>query len=208
MRRQLAALGTATLVATAVLAAFTTYRIWDQGGRDEARAVDAIVVLGAAQYDGRPSRIYQARLDHAIDLFEAGVAPILVVTGGKATGDRLTEADAGRAYAIGRGVPRAAILSEDEGRTTIDSIAGVATLFRANSLATAVFVSDRTHLLRVLRMATDEGIVAWGSPTATSPIDTNVAWQIEATIHELGALGIYFMGGSQLIPEDVTAPGA
>jgi uncharacterized SAM-binding protein YcdF (DUF218 family) len=208
MRRQLAALGTATLVVTVALAAITTYRIWDQGARDETRAVDAIVVLGAAQYDGRPSRIYQARLDHAIDLFEAGVAPVLVVTGGKAEGDRVTEAEAGRAYAIGRGVPARAILAEDEGRTTIDSLAGVAALFRANGLATAVFVSDRTHMLRVLRIATDEGIVAWGSPTTTSPIDTNVGWQIEATLHELGALGVYFMGGGHLIPELVTDPGA
>jgi uncharacterized SAM-binding protein YcdF (DUF218 family) len=208
MRRHLAALGGAALLAISVLATFTTYRIWAQGGLDEARKVDAIVVLGAAQYDGRPSRIYQARLDHAIELYEAGIAPLLVVTGGKAEGDRLTEADAGRAYAVSFGVPARAILSEDQGRTTVDSMAGVAALFRANGLSRAVFVSDRTHMLRVLRIATDEGIVALGSPTTTSPIDTNVGWQIEATLHELGALGVYFLGGSHLIPELVTDPGA
>jgi uncharacterized SAM-binding protein YcdF (DUF218 family) len=201
MRRHLAALGAAVLLAIAILAVFTTYRIWDQGGRDEARAADAIVVLGAAQYDGRPSRIYQARLDHAIELYEAGIAPILIVTGGKAEGDRLTEAAAGRAYAISLGVPGGAILSEERGRTTVDSMAGVAALFRSNGLSRAVFVSDRTHMLRVLRIATDEGIVALGSPSTTSPIDTNVGWQIEATLHELGALGVYFLGGSHLIPE-------
>jgi len=68
-------------------------------------------------------------------------------------------------------------------------------------------VSDRSHLLRVLRIATDEGIVAWGSPTATSPIDTNVAWQVEATLHELGALGVYFVGGGHLLGDDAPARG-
>ena len=152
------------------------------------------MVLGAAQYNGGPSQIYEARLAHAVDLFEAGVAPILVVTGGKAEGDRTTEADAGRSYALDRGVPESAILAEDQGRTTLESLEGVAALFRANDLVSAVFVSDRTHMLRVLRIATDVGIEAWGSPTTTSPIDTNPLWQGEATIHELGALGVYFFG--------------
>ncbi|MEW5990045.1 MAG: YdcF family protein [Chloroflexota bacterium] len=205
--RHLARLGLAALLGTALLAAFTTYRIWDQGGRDEARAADAIVVLGAAQYDGTPSRIFEARLSHAVDLWQAGVAPILIVTGGKAEGDRTTEAAAGRAYALAHGVPDAAILAEDEGRTTLESLEAVATLMAAEGLDSAVFVSDRTHILRVLRIATDEGIVAWGSPTATSPIDTNVGWQAEATLHELGALGVYFVGVGHLVTEEGSAAG-
>jgi uncharacterized SAM-binding protein YcdF (DUF218 family) len=205
--RHLAPLGAAVLVGTALVAAFATFRIWDQGARDEARTADAIVVLGAAQYNGTPSRIYEARLDHAVDLYEAGVAPVLVVTGGKAEGDLTTEAAAGRAYALARGVPEDVILAEDEGRTTLESLEAVAVLMAAEGLSNAVFVSDRSHLLRVLRIATDEGVVAWGSPTTTSPIDTNVAWQVEATLHELGALGVYFLGGGHLLGDEAPARG-
>ena len=197
MRHHLAILGAATLLGTAFVAAFTTFRIWDQGARDERRAADAIVVLGAAQYDGRPSPVFAARLSHAVDLYKAGIAPILVVTGGKAEGDRTTEAAAARAYALARGVPDVAILSEDQGRTTLESLQGVGALFRANDLSSAVFVSDRTHMLRVLRIATDEGIVVWGSPTTTSPTDTDPGQRVEATIRELGALAVYFLGGGR-----------
>ncbi|OGO52181.1 MAG: hypothetical protein A2V84_02770 [Chloroflexi bacterium RBG_16_70_13] len=205
--QHLVRLGLAALLGTVLVAAFTTYRIWDQGGRDELRTADAIVVLGAAQYDGTPSRIFEARLAHAVDLWQAGTAAVLVVTGGKAEGDRTTEAAAGRAYAIARGVPEAAILAEDEGRTTLESLENVAILMRAEGLSSAVFVSDRTHMLRVLRIATDEGIVAWGSPTSSSPIETNLGWQVEATFHELGALGVYFLGGGHLVSEEGPAPG-
>src|SRR3972149_7577498 len=114
--RHLAFVGAAILVGTALVAAFTTFRIWEQGARDEARTADAIVVLGAAQYNGTPSQIYEARLDHAVDLYEAGVAPVLVVTGGKAGGGLAPQAAAGRAYALGRGVPEGAILAGEEGR--------------------------------------------------------------------------------------------
>ena len=199
--RHLARLSVAVVVGIALTTAYTTYRIWDQGDRDEARSADAIVVLGAAQYDGTPSRIFEARLSHAVDLWVAGVAPILIVTGGKAQGDRTTEAAAGRAYAISRGVPETAILAEDEGRTTLESLENVGRLMRAEGLTSAVFVSDRTHLLRVLRIATDERIVAWGSPTQTSPVDTSLGWQLEATIHELGALAVYFLGAGHLVSE-------
>src|SRR6266487_6015359 len=82
-----------------VLAGYAAYRIWDQGNRDEQRSADAIVVMGAAQYDGRPSPLFAARLDHAIDLFHAGIATRLIVTGGKQEGDRTTEAASARAYA-------------------------------------------------------------------------------------------------------------
>jgi len=205
--RHAARLGLAAMLGTALLTAWTTYRIWDQGGRDEARTADAIVVLGAAQYNGTPSQIFEARLSHAVDLWQAGVAPILVVTGGKAEGDRTTEAAAGRAYALARGVPAAAIRAEDQGRTTLESLESVALLLRSEGLTSAVFVSDRTHMLRVLRIATDEGIVAWGSPTTTSPIDTRLAWGVEATLHELGALGVYFLGGGHLVTEEGAAPG-
>jgi uncharacterized SAM-binding protein YcdF (DUF218 family) len=180
----------------AVIAGYTTYRIWAQGQMDQQRPAAAIVVMGAAQYDGRPSPVFAARLDHAVSLYLAGVAPVLVVTGGKADGDRTTEAASGRAYAIARGVPSDAILMEDQSRTTQESIRSVGAILRTYGLGDAVFVSDRPHMLRVLRMAYDEGIDGWGSPTATSPIEKDTTGRLDATIHELGALARYFLVGT------------
>jgi uncharacterized SAM-binding protein YcdF (DUF218 family) len=194
-RRDLIRLAGAVCLGVALAGGYATYRIWAQGQRDEERPAGAIVVMGAAQYDGRPSRLFAARLDHAVALYFADVAPRLVVTGGKAEGDRTTEAAAGRAFAIERGVPPEDILIEDRSRTTLESIRGVAALLAANDITSAVFVSDRPHMLRVLRMAADEGITAWGSPTRTSPIEGDLGGQIDATVHELGALAYYFLTG-------------
>jgi uncharacterized SAM-binding protein YcdF (DUF218 family) len=195
MRRDLIRLAAAASLGLILAGGYATYRIWAQGQHDEERPADAIVVMGAAQYDGRPSRVFAARLDHAVSLYLAGVAPKLVVTGGKAEGDRTTEADAGREFAIKLGVPAEDILVEDQSRTTLESIRSVADLLDANGLHSAVFVSDRPHMLRVLRMAADEGITAWGSPTRTSPIEGDLAGQVDATVHELGALAYYFLTG-------------
>ena len=178
-----------------VVAGYATFRIWTQGQREEQRPADDIVVMGAAQYDGRPSPLFAARLDHAVELFRAGIAQRLIVTGGKADGDRTTEAATARAYAIAHGVPAGDILGEDASRTTLESIRAVGAVLRDHGLKDAVFVSDRPHMLRVLRMAADEGITAWGSPTATSPIEHDPPGQIDATLHELGALVQYFLVG-------------
>jgi uncharacterized SAM-binding protein YcdF (DUF218 family) len=193
--RNLARLLLAVLVATLLMAAWVTYRIWVVGDQDDRPRVDAIVVLGAAQYNGRPSAILKARLEHAIDLYDSGVARYLVVTGGKADGDVTTEAASARLFAIGRGVPASAILSEDRGRTTLESLRGTAALLRDHGLTTAVFVSDRSHMLRVLRIARDEGITGFGSPTATSPSDSTLDDRVRSTVHELGGLALYFVTG-------------
>jgi uncharacterized SAM-binding protein YcdF (DUF218 family) len=195
MVRDLVVVAVVGCLGVAVVAGYATFRIWTQGQRDDQRPADAIVVMGAAQYNGRPSPLFAARLDHAVDLFHAGVAKHLIVTGGKAEGDRTTEAATARAYAIAHGVPADAILGEDASRTTLESIRAVGGLMREHGLRDAVFVSDRPHMLRVLRMAADEGITAWGSPTATSPIEHDPPGQIDATLHELGALAQYFLVG-------------
>lgn len=195
MRRDLIRLAGAACIGLVLAGGYATYRIWAQGQVDEERPADAIVVMGAAQYNGHPSPLFAARLDHAVSLYFAGVAPRLVVTGGKADGDRTTEAAAGRAFAIELGVPEADILVEDQSRTTLESIRAVADLLDANGARSAIFVSDRAHMLRVLRMAADEGITAWGSPTRTSPIERDFAGQVNATVHELGALAYYFLTG-------------
>jgi uncharacterized SAM-binding protein YcdF (DUF218 family) len=183
-------------LALALVGGYATFRVWAQGERDDRRPADAIVVLGAAQYDGRPSPRFAARLDHAVELYRAGIAPRLILTGGKASGDRTTEAASARAYAMRHGVPREAILMDEESRTTLESIRAVGDLLRGNDLDDAIFVSDRPHMLRVLRMAADDGIDAWGSPTSTSPLERDSGRQIDATLHELGALAQYFLIGS------------
>jgi uncharacterized SAM-binding protein YcdF (DUF218 family) len=175
--------------------AFATYRIWEEGQRDDQRPADAIVVLGAAQYDGRPSPVFAARLDHAVALYLHGAAPVLIVTGGKREGDRTTEAAVARRFAIENHVPDSAILVEDRGRTTLESLQSVGSIMRRYGLKSAIFVSDRMHMLRVLRIARDQGVVAYGSPTLTSPTDQDWNRRLDATRHELGALALYFLAG-------------
>ena len=196
MRQDLIKLAGAACLGIILVGGYTTYRIWAQGQVDEERPADAIVVMGAAQYNGVPSRVFAARLDHAVSLYFAGIAPRIVVTGGKAEGDRTTEAAAGRAFAVSLGVPPEDILVEDQSRTTLESIRAVSVLLAANDAQSAIFVSDRPHMLRVLRMASDVGIIGWGSPTRTSPIETDLGGQIDATVHELGALAYYFLTGA------------
>ncbi len=188
-------LGVAALAILGLSAAATTLRIWQQGQEDERHPADAIVVLGAAQYDGRPSPVFAARLSHAVELYHDGVAPMLVVTGGKIPGDTTTEAAVARRYAIDHGVPASQIIGEDQARNTLTSMRSVAALLQERGLRSAVFVSDPTHMLRVLRMAADLGIEGFGSPTTTSPAMADPATRFQATLHELGALGVYFVTG-------------
>lgn len=195
MVRALARLLLVGVVAGVAVVGFAAWRIWDQGARDDQRPSDAIVVMGAAQYDGRPSPVFKARLDHAIDLYHAGVAPVLIVTGGKREGDRTTEAASAREYAIDHDVPADAILAEDRSRTTLQSIRAVAGVMGEAGLSSAVFVSDPSHMLRVLRMADDAGIDAYGSPTRTSPLERDPVARLDAVVHEIGALAVYFVTG-------------
>jgi uncharacterized SAM-binding protein YcdF (DUF218 family) len=179
------------------VAAYATYRIWSQGYADEARPADAIVVLGAAQYDGTPSPVFRARIDHAVALWKDGMARWFVVTGGAAEGDRSTEAAAAAAYAMEQGVPADAIIGEDSGRSTLGSLLQLREIFAARGIGSAVFVSDRGHMLRVLRMADDLGIEAYGSPAEDSPSDATLERRIRGTLHELGALGYYLLVGAR-----------
>jgi uncharacterized SAM-binding protein YcdF (DUF218 family) len=141
---------------------------WER--RDETRAVSAIVVLGAAQYVGRPSPVLRARLDHAILLWHQGMAPILIVTGGRGTGDTTTEAAVSQRYAVQRGVPVSAILLETEGRTTSQSMAGIAALMGGQHRKDVLLVSDPFHMLRLVILARRHGLEPFASPTPTSPI--------------------------------------
>ena len=191
----------AGVVASVALLAYAAYRINAQGDLDERRPADAIVVLGAAQFNGTPGGVFQARLEHAVALYHDKLARYLVVTGGKLPADRTTEAATARAWAVAHGVPPEAILAEDQGRTTLESLESVGAIFREHGLTTGLFVSDETHMLRVLRMASDQGIVAWGSPTRTSPSDRDAVRRQKAMLHELAGLAAYYVGGGRLLDD-------
>ena len=154
------------------------------GRRNETPKSDAIVVLGAAQYDGRPSPVLKARLDHAIALYERGVAPVLIMTGGQAPGDTVSEAVVGRRYAIRAGVPAAAVLTERGGMTTVESMEAVSRLMGSREMKTAVLVSDPFHMLRLKLLARQVGIRGYTSPTRTSPISRNRAEERKHLIRE------------------------
>lgn len=140
------------------------------GASDDARAVDAIVVMGAAQYDGRPSPQLQARLDHVVDLWDRGLAPIVVVTGGNQPGDRFTEASTSTDYLVAQGVDPAAIIEEDQGRSSWESLSTVADMLDDVGARRVLLVSDPYHSLRIRLMAEELGLTAYVSPTRTSPV--------------------------------------
>jgi len=149
--------------------------IYIYGRRDEARPAAAIVVLGAAQYDGRPSPVLRARLDHALQLYEDGMAPVIIFTGGVGVGDTVSEAEVGRRYAIRAGIPESAILVERVGVSTGESMQAVAVLMQTEGLQSALLVSDPFHMLRLRLLAARYGFEAYSSPTRTSPIDADSA---------------------------------
>ena len=168
--RRILTIGVLT-VFTLWLISAATVMIWSS--RDEARPADAIVVLGAAQYAGRPSPVLRARLDHALDLWRRHLGKILILTGGTGAGDTTSEAAVGRTYAIKRDVPDTVILTETQGRTTSESMRAVAGMLEARGLQTALLVSDPFHMLRLRILARRFGFTPYTSPTQTSPISPN-----------------------------------
>lgn len=140
------------------------------GNVDSARQADAIVVLGAAQYAGRPSPVLEARLDHAVELYRNKVARTLVFTGGRKSGDISSEAATSARYARRKGVPQSAIILEDKSRSTTEQMHAVARIARARKMERVVLVSDRFHMLRLLLTAWKLDLKAYGSPTRSSPI--------------------------------------
>lgn len=141
---------------------------WER--RDMARPASAIVVLGAAQYVGRPSPVLRARLDHAIDLWRRGLAPTIICTGGFGDRDTTSEAAVAQHYAIEHGVPPRVIMIENSGRSTSESLAHVAQLMDAEPTKDVILVSDPFHMLRLTILARRYGLTPYPSPTRTSPI--------------------------------------
>jgi uncharacterized SAM-binding protein YcdF (DUF218 family) len=169
--------GLVVLLAALLYYVVTFMQVWWAARGDDTRRSEAIVVLGAAQFNGRPSGVFKARLDHAADLYRGGVAPTVVVTGGKQTGDQFTEATSGANYLHGKGVPDAAILRETTSRTSWESLSAAARVLQNRDEKKVVLVSDPFHSLRISSIAGELGLDAVTSPTRSSPISGFEEWQ-------------------------------
>jgi uncharacterized SAM-binding protein YcdF (DUF218 family) len=145
-------------------------QVWQVGRTDQARSVDAIVVLGVAQYDGKPSPQLRARLEHALALWVDGRAPRIITTGGNQPGDRFTEAEASANFLIDGAVPPEVIIQENVGSTTRESLMGVRDIVNDRGINSILIVTDPYHSLRARLIAQDLGLVAYVSPTRTSPL--------------------------------------
>ncbi|MDP9101406.1 MAG: YdcF family protein [Actinomycetota bacterium] len=156
----------AVVLSGLLIVAGTAARVWWVARQDEHPRSDAIVVMGASQFDGRPSTVFRARLLHARELFLQGVAPVVVTVGGSAPGDRFTEAEAGATFLRDRGV---SVLPVGIGRDSLQSLRAVKEEFARRGWRTAVIVTDPWHSLRARRMATDLGIAAHTSPVRAGP---------------------------------------
>ncbi|HEX8519266.1 MAG TPA: YdcF family protein [Pseudonocardia sp.] len=183
------------LVGAVLLAVFlvggTALRVWYVARADDRRTADAVVVLGAAQYDGEPSSVLAARLRHAKALYDDGLAPRIVTTGGGRAGDAYTEAEAGRRYLVARGVPRDAVVAVGEGSDTLGSLRAAGELARRDGWSTALVVSDPWHSLRARTMARDSGLLAWTSPTRSGPVVQTRETQARYIVRETAALLFY-----------------
>ena len=188
----------AAVLTSLLLVAATAGAIWWTARQDARPVSDAIVVLGSAQYDGVPSSIFEARLEHALRLFEAGVAPVVVTVGDGADGDRFTEAHAGAHYLWSAGVPHQALLPVPEGADTLESMRSVSRVFQERGWSSAVLVTDPWHAMRTARMAEDAGIDAEASPTRQGPSVYSRTTQLRYILRETAAYLLYRATGESV----------
>jgi len=168
--------------------------IRQQAGGDEARPADALVVFGASEYNGVPSPVLKARLDHAFNLEEHGLAPLLITTGGSGGDPQFTEAGVGRDYLIQRGVAEAKILADTRSLTTYQSVRTVALLLRRRHLHTCIAVSDGFHLYRIKLMFRSLGITAYASPAPDSPIEADSYLRTLYSLREMVNTTLWHVG--------------
>ena len=151
--------------------------------QDQAAPADAIGVLGAAEYDGRPSPVYRARLDHALELYRRGIAPLIITLGGSG-GDQYSEGSVGAGYLMSKGVPEEDIIAETESRNTEESARRIAVIARANGLRRLVVVSDDTHMFRIHAICASEGLDVLTSPRPRPPSEDKTL-EDERIVHEV-----------------------
>lgn len=176
-------MGLVLLLAGIALAERALYRaVRRQATRDEAGFADAIVVFGAAQYNGTPSPVFKARLDHAFELEERGLAPLIITTGGSGGDPHFTEGGVGRDYLIQRGVAAGKILAETKSETTYQNLQAVARLLGERRAKSIIAVSDGFHLYRIKLMGSSQGLTVYASPAPASPIEAD---PIKRKLHSL-----------------------
>jgi len=179
-----------------MIAGFTAYistRIEEESQRNEAQPADAIVVFGAAEYAGRPSPVYRARLDHAYDLFQRGLAPMIITTGGAGKDPHFSEGGVGREYLISRGIPEPNLIAETQGGDTEHSAGRVAVIMKANRMRTCLAVSDGYHMFRIKQMLGSQGVVVYGAPRPEAR--PRGAWEgIRITLREVLSYMLWRLG--------------
>jgi uncharacterized SAM-binding protein YcdF (DUF218 family) len=168
MRRIVSNLVVLAISVIIIYIAYISIRIEQQSTRDEAQPADVIIVLGAAEYRGRPSPVLRARLDHALLLYRRGLAPRILTTGGAGGDPIFTEGGVGRSYLVGKGVPSESIVVELEGESTVHSVAAAGEIVRRMGLQSAIVVSDGYHIYRVKKMLQANGLTVYGSPRPDS----------------------------------------
>ena len=181
------------VIALLVTVAFLSVRIEEQSTLEEAQPADVILVLGAAEYRGRPSPVLRARLDHALELYERKLAPRILTTGGKGGDPVFTEGGVGRSYLTSRGVPSEAITVENEGESTVQSTAMAGEIMRRMELHSVIVVSDGYHIYRVKKMLEFRGLKVYGSPRREhkpSPLHERWNYVKQAIGHLLWRVGM------------------
>jgi len=182
----------ALLAGAAVWCRWVYVQIESYASQDQAAPSDAIAVFGAAEYDGKPSPVYRARLDHALSLYRRGIAPLIVTLGGNG-GDQYSEGGVGREYLEGQGVPEQAIIAETESRTTEDSARRIAVIARANGLRRLVIVSDATHLFRIHEICAADGLNVLTSPRPRVGVEGE-SEEFERLSHEILSYTLWRLG--------------
>lgn len=186
----------ALLFAAIAYPAWLGFQIWRQSHQDENHTADAIVVLGAAQYNGTPSPIFKARLDQAAYLYHEGFSQTVIVTGGKREGDRFTEAEAGELYLADRGVPSENILNERNGRTSLESLRNVWGMAQAHQIDSVLLVSDPMHSERIKRIASDLGFAdVYTSPASYISLNRSRATKARELLREIASTMAYELLG-------------
>ncbi len=163
------------IVFVATVVASTVHTIVHDSRQQQLHPADAIIVFGAAEYDGRPSPVLRARLDHANDLFRKGLAPVVITTGGAAADPNFSEGGVGRDYLMRKGVPESALIAETQASDTAESAERVAVIMRANHMRTCIAVSDAYHVFRIRKLLEHEGVQVFVAPRPDSRPKS--AWQ-------------------------------
>lgn len=166
----------------------TFVQVWMAAGNDQARPAGAIVVMGAAQFDGTPSPVFESRLEHALGLYQKGLAERVVVTGGRQAGDRFTEAESGASWLRERGVPEEALRLEVDGENSYEQLSASANFLAAEGVDEVIVVSDPFHAKRLEEIADELSLIAHVSPTGSSPISG--FGELRAMVRETAAVSV------------------